>query len=352
METIRDYIVEILQDGHLAPSADNAQPWFFNIEGDSIVVTHDVEATHANHLYNLDYFADYISLGCVVENIFISAKRYGYTAGIVSTDHSNGRFSIRIKLDKTHAPSTLPLYEAIKERKTDRNAYLQKKIPGRISRELCAITSTRGATLHWIENDSLLSSFADTIALHDAILWEDEAVRINLLRMIRLDNKKCEDGLPIKSLGLGIKRHLFYPSIKIAGHLPLFWKVLKYSSIDHTRKNTKKSAALGILTMPKEHSPLTYLEGGRIMQSLWINLTMNKISFQPLFGSVALILNSKLGTEGLSEKHKKIRDTISNFFYSQIPELQTATPIAIFRVGYASKPAVRSGRKKLDAVVR
>lgn len=352
MESFDNHVLKILQAGHLAPSADNTQPWFFNINGSSIIVCHDVEAAHSNHLYNLDYFADYVSLGCVVENIFISSRRYGYTASIASADYSNSRLTIQIKLEKTHNPGVFPLYDAIRERKTNRSAYQEKKIPLHISKELFNIAATRGAELHWIEDKALLSAFSDAIALHDAILWEDPTVRTNLIRMIRPDNKNCEDGLPLKSLGLGIKRHLFYPSIKIAEHIPLLWKVLKYSSIDHTRKNTKKSAALGILTLPQRHDPLTYIEGGRIMQSIWINLEINKVSFQPLFGSVALILNKKIDTKGLSEKHEKIRDKIADFFYSQIPELKTNTPVAIFRAGYADEPEVRSGRRKLEEVLR
>lgn len=352
MEINKDHLIEILKAGHLAPSADNSQPWIFEVVGNKIYVHHDLKKAHTNHLYNIDYFADYVSLGCVLENIAISAESFGYIANLSDMEIRETGFCATMELEKTHVPVHSPLSEHIARRKTNRRAYSTRVIPENIKQQMLELADKRGGKLHWVDDPAQIARLADVIAIHDVILWEDEALRKNLLRMLRIKNKKHTDGLPLASLELGVRKHLFSPMIHLANLISPLWKVMAFNSIRHTKSNIKKSGALGLITLPKKHHPNTYVEGGRILQSLWINLTVHDIYIQPIFGSLALILNKKLEKGGLSKKHRRIRDEISDFFHTFYPDLESHTAVALFRIGYAQAPTSVSGRRDLKHVLK
>src|SRR5438128_1936765 len=68
---------EIIKAGHSAPSADNTQPWLFQIIPEGVRLIHDKNRAMTNQLYNVDYFADFISLGASIENMRLEAELKG-----------------------------------------------------------------------------------------------------------------------------------------------------------------------------------------------------------------------------------------------------------------------------------
>lgn len=346
-------LTEILSAGQAAPSADNCQPWFFKITADAVYVHHDQENTHANHLYNIDYFADYVSLGTVIENISQSALSLGYATNVTFEAGQKSNVVAKITFEKSEEAKPYTLVDAIYSRRTNRKHYLPKPLPRELMQISEDIAQKHNLKLYWITNPNRIRDFARAIAAHDTILWEDKALRENLVRMLRVENKYHADGLPLESLELGIKKYFFSPAIKIGSLINFMWKAMSLGSKDHTRRLIRKSAALGFLIAPeKEHSPQAYIEGGRAFQSIWLSLSRNNVALQPMFGALALILNKRLGRNGLKLGHEKIRDEISDFFHQQFPDLKNSVPISFFRAGYADKPSAVSGRRKIEEVIK
>lgn len=347
---MKNDILKIIEAARLSPSADNSQPWFFEVEGEAIYLHHDLENASANHLYNIDFFADYVSLGAVLENIHIQAHHLGYSPKI-SLLEGKGALA-KIEIAKTHDPYSSYLLKAIENRKTNRRRYSTKKISEDIRTEIEDMVRKNNLKIHWIKNPQMIKKFARIISIHDYVLWEDRALRENLLRMLRFEKRHHPEGLPLESLELGIKKHAFGPSISLAKYAGLLWKALGIGSVQHTGKTVKNSAAIAILTSPEKHHAHTYVRGGRIFQKIWLVLTSKNISLHPLFGTLSLILNYRLNRGGLSQKHEKIQKEIVDFFHQNFPDIKNETPIALFRLGYAKNPSAVAGRKKIEAIIK
>lgn len=346
-------LTEILSAGQAAPSADNSQPWFFEVSENAIYLHHDLENTHANHLYNIDFFADYVSLGGVIENIFQSALSLGYETNVTFETGQKNNVAAKITFEKAAEVKPSTLIDAVHGRRTNRRTHFSKPLPRERMQTSEDTAQKHNLKLYWITDPNQIRDFARAIATHDAILWEDKALRENLVRMLRIENKYHPDGLPLESLELGVKKYFFPPAIKIGNLINFMWEAMSFGSRDHTRRLIRKSAALGFLIAPeKEHSPQAYIEGGRAFQNIWLNLSRNNVALQPMFGALALILNKRLNRGGLKPGHEKIRDEISDFFHKQFPELESSVPISFFRAGYADKPSATSGRRKIEEVIK
>ncbi len=347
-----DHLRMIMGAGQLAPSADNCQPWYFAVENELIFLFHDIENTHSNHIYNMDFFADFVSLGAVLENIHRQAEALGYETKIELRPYDkNGPFA-EISFKQKNNPHVnrkkLPLHQ----RKTNRGPYSKEPVPDEIKNWAQKLTAKRGMKMHWIDSPDDIEKFSHIISSHDIILWEDPELRKNLLRMLRFGGKKHADGLHIDSLELGLKKHLFRPAIFAASKFPLIWKMLAIGSVLHTRNTIRKSAGLVAIVSPLERHPHVYAEGGRLLQSLWLEFSKQGISVQPLFGPIAFILNGQLHKGGLSKKHENIRKKIHHHFSSKFKGVKNGVFVAFFRIGYAKKPSLDSGRKKLAEVLK
>lgn len=105
----------------LAANAHNTQPWKFKITNSSI----DIFADKKRNIGTADpYFREmYISLGCALENLKISAEAKGYSAKITYLpDPLNNDYIAKVDLT-TSNPSPSELYGAITNRRMNRGAY-------------------------------------------------------------------------------------------------------------------------------------------------------------------------------------------------------------------------------------
>ncbi|MCF7898425.1 MAG: nitroreductase, partial [Candidatus Pacebacteria bacterium] len=73
-------IEKIINDGVLAPSGENCQPWKFELNGNRLSIFNIPEADMS--LYNLKQRGSYIAHGALIENIIISSGAYGYTTPV------------------------------------------------------------------------------------------------------------------------------------------------------------------------------------------------------------------------------------------------------------------------------
>ncbi len=349
----KEHLNLILLAASMAPSADNSQPWFFTTTESTIFLHHDHERTHANHIYNIDYFGDFVSLGAVLENIAVQSAHLGYEPTTTLLEYEKGRPLARVDLRKITEGADETLADAITRRKTNRRSYQTKGLPRTVRDRAERIAERTGATLEWIDDRDDIRTFAEIISRHDFVLWEDHALRDNLLRMLRFGKGTQPEGLSLDSLELGLKRFLFKPAISVATHLPAIWRFMAIGSVLHTRTTIGNSGALGIITMPTpDNHPHTYIRGGRALGSVWMDLAGHGIAVQPLFGPLAFMLNGKLKRGNLSKRHETIRSAIDRQFEAHFPGLAGRTPVAFFRTGYAEKPSAVSGRKKLTEFIR
>jgi hypothetical protein len=85
--------------------------------------------------------------------------------------------------------------------------------------------------------------------------------------------------------------------------------------------------------------------GGRAFERLWLRITALGLALQPMAASTVLCFQEPSAT-GVSDK---VRTTLRLGWSKIVGE---ATPLMLFRLGRAEKPAVLSLRKPLEAYLR
>lgn len=116
-----DLLREFVSKAILSPSGHNTQPWKFHIDDDTITVSPDFSrALKFTDPGNRELF---ISLGCVIESIFIVAASCGYKANITVEKYCH-----KISFTPTDKHYDVVLAQAIEHRTTNRTAFSSKRL--------------------------------------------------------------------------------------------------------------------------------------------------------------------------------------------------------------------------------
>lgn len=111
--------LKMLEYSVKAPSGHNTQPWKFKINDTNIEVYPNLDKELP--LVDSNHRELYISLGCAVENICISANEFGYNHKTEILNQDGSSF-IRIELKKSEVTKN-PLFSQIDKRQTNRSNY-------------------------------------------------------------------------------------------------------------------------------------------------------------------------------------------------------------------------------------
>jgi nitroreductase len=113
----------------------------------------------------------------------------------------------------------------------------------------------------------------------------------------------------------------------------------------------RRSAAIGLLSTAG-HAPTELVQGGEVLERLWLTAARHGVSFQPITGITFLLLRCRLRHgEGLSPRHQRLLHTLAEQLTQLVPHAQSRTPIMLFRLGYAEVPTARAIRQPLQAVL-
>lgn len=130
--------IEIIKDATKAPSGHNTQPWKFKIDKQQIVITPDF--TKRLIVVDPDDHALFVSLGCALENLLLSAKVHGYSPK-VKMNFTGDQNEIIVDLLKNGIEQKDVLYDYIVSRQSTRNEYDTELIPKALIDQLKASNS-------------------------------------------------------------------------------------------------------------------------------------------------------------------------------------------------------------------
>lgn len=112
--------IQIIKDATSAPSSHNTQPWKFKIDKQQIIITPDF--TKRLKVVDPDDHALFISLGCALENLLLSAKAHGYSPK-VEMNFTGDQNEIIVDLLKNGNEQKDFLYDFVATRQSTRNKY-------------------------------------------------------------------------------------------------------------------------------------------------------------------------------------------------------------------------------------
>jgi hypothetical protein len=344
----------ILKDGVRAPSGENCQPWRFVVSGSTISVFNIPEADTS--LYNVRQHGSYIAHGALLENVRISAQKYG--------------FSTEVKLfptqsDETHIADIVlregfsvedTLYSAIEKRCTNRKDFTGKTLTQEEKRALQNASeelSSYGSFMI-IDDPSRMPALGQALAVHEKILFENKSMHDFFYDHL-LWNKQDED----KAGGFYIDTLEFLPHQLKAVKLFKNWKILKVVNAIFnvaraiSKDNGKKysaSGSFGIFSM-RRNAKEDYVQFGMLLERVWLTATQHEIAVHPCNGTLYLMEYIK-HTDGnnLSDNQKvDVREAYRTLTENIKPKDDESIAF-IVRLGKAEKPSATA--KRLSPIIK
>lgn len=303
-----------------APSGHNTQPWKFHITDSRISVIPDLQV--ALPVVDRDNRELFISLGCAVENLCISASHFGYTTRIIECNIKG----IVIELTKTGVVLESSLFPQIEKQQTNRSIYNGKKIPDKILNQLQTIPKRNSIQLYFAE---IGMPFADIITEYimkgNEIQMNDITFKNELLSWMRFNRKHVEathNGLSYQVFGNPpLPKILAYPIVS------LFLKSSVQNKSD--RKKIDSSSHFVLFTMQK-NTLEEWVDLGRTLQCFLLESTKIGVAYA--------FLNQPCEVAPLASA-----------LQTTLP-INNEYPALILRIGYA-KPVAYSPRQDIKTLL-
>lgn len=345
----------ILQAGTLAPSADNAQPWKYKVNGNEIGIHLDKQGE--TPFYAINQIASLISCGAVVENMRIAAAaRYINTSVCFPASTLNESRSheevVRLVVEKDTAIISDNLYPFLEERHTNRTTYSQKEIPGKDLQKLASsIGNIENVSLQLITKGQEKNRIAELVYEADIIRTENKEIHEHLIKMIRYNTPealKTRDGFHIKNLEAGLHGELFLKFVKSWKRMNFMNKLGAGKKMAEVSKVAIEScSAVGIIKT-QDNTIADLINAGRAMQRIWLRATSLGIDFQPLSAITLFWMNNKYGKENaFNTKHQTLLTDLWHQYKDLLNINGREEPIFLFRIGYGKQVKVKTLRKEL-----
>ncbi len=344
-------ITSLLKHAVLAPSGDNCQPWRFRPGDSSLEIWNVPEADTS--LFNFGQRASIIAHGSAIENICIAARARGLRPDVAPLPDAGKPELVSVMSFTEFQPTQEPLLPMIAARTTNRRLYERGELAPEQQDSLARHTEG-GGFVRLVTRQAEVAGLARTIALNDAIAFENEHIHAFLFDHIRWSEEEAErtrDGLFVGTLELKAPDKIGFRFLKNWGLARLLIPLGVPKIIAQNAFRLAASAsAIGVIAMPDD-SLSSYLTGGRLFQRVWLDATRLGLAFHPMAGVACLIQRVRAGiTDRLSDKHcaQLIEADIA---LRKAFGLKDEAMIMTFRAGFAPPPTARSVRRAVDDVV-
>jgi hypothetical protein len=120
----------------------------------------------------------------------------------------------------------------------------------------------------------------------------------------------------------------------------------------NSRKMIAAASAVGLLTFSGT-DPLSYFDGGRAMQRVWLTATILGLAFHPMTALPYLLARLTRGAgEGLTVEEQRQLTELAEVYRFLLPIPDDHAEIMLFRLAKGEAPTVRSLRRGLDEILR
>jgi len=330
-----------------APSGDNCQPWRFAGHGEGLWLL--IDPARDSSLYNVRDTASHIASGALIENMALAAPSLGYELKAELFPQKRPKDAVALLSFEKTAPRQDELLPFIDKRCTNRWPYRKAPLPDGAKEKLGkAAGAVRFGHLRLAVSDDEKKTVAKAASINDRLLFENRLMHDFLFSQIRWSVEEAErtmDGLDARTLGLdALQTRLFrllgpWPVLR-ALNLAGFSRVVPMQSY----MLCKDSSAMGLVHVDGKGVD-SFVNGGRLMQRVWLTAASLGLSFQPMTGLTFLVNRLRLaGGEGLSEKHRELVRTAEALLKTVFPLEERESMIMLFRLGYGPEP-VKSLRR-------
>lgn len=344
-------ISKIIEAGLQAPSGDNIQPWYFQVNNNKILVF--VEFGKDKSLYNYLERGTLFAAGALLTNMRIASVQFGLEFNYSLFPNAEvpnlvAEVTISTSPQNRESVDSQGMLNAIYQRATNRKPFLQKKIDvSHVQNIKESLKSFSGFDLELIENREAIKKVARVLSLNERLIVENREINNYLFKHLRWtseEEKLKKNGLFVDTLELTPPKKAIFKCLKNKYFLEIFNKLKMYKILEHeSRKLTESCGAIGVLKMPSQ-SLRDYVQAGEILEEIWLRCVQHKINLHPVTGVVYLADRINDGvTDFFSVEQVGLLIKSSNFLNNL---LGSDKKIAmIFRLGYGDQAKFRSSRQ-------
>ncbi len=346
-ETLR----RILEAAIKAPSGENAQPWRFKVYEEKMEIeVHIIDEPHDP--YSWGHRASYVAAGAAVENIVLAASSEGLLAGVSYFPEATDELYVaRITLNQGGHPDTLAKY--IDRRVTNRKQYEKRELSAEVISKIQNSVPQELAGVQLIIDAAARARVTAAACTNEKIMLANRAVHNYFFSHINW-TKEDDDA---KRVGFFIKTLELPPPAVIGFKLMRTWSRASWMNTYFKMNEivAKQNAAMYALSplvgaiASIDESPLSAVKAGRALQRLWLTVTAEGLSLQPMAGLPYLYLAARNGADFFSRTEKEALTTAYQNLLSEIAH-PPFTYFA-FRVGYSASPSAQATRFDINSFV-
>lgn len=350
-------INSILEAAVQAPSGDNTQPWDLYVSKDFTRIDLYNLPEKDDSYYNYEQMASYIAHGAVIENIVITSRYLAYQAHVtLFPDENEPNLVATIDLSRAEKWED-PLYSAIFERQTNRFPYKRFAITeesiAKLASSVKSIDTTHIALVQEANRIKLLSK---ELMVNDRLVFERKDIHGFLFDKIRWNKKQIEatrDGMPVETLGLNPMERLSFPLMR-------FWWFVKAGNYMGLSRiiglkcwwNCRNASLLGMVSV-KGNDKFAFVQGGRAVQRVWLEATLQGLAMQPIIGLTLLINRFRENNlTDFSARHTKYVSDAAKSLYELYGVDVSDTLVMGFRVGKGVAIKEKTRRRKIELKVK
>ncbi len=350
-------IEDIVAQACWAPSGGNVQPWKWIYKNGILSLFHDVHYSYS--FLDFKNRGSLIGLGAALENVVQRALYRGYRAEIeILAKDFDDRFIAQIQffaIGDAKPNEFSDLGADLNLRLTNRLKSIElkpvdKELKNKISQHL----EGGDFAVKWLEGEKL-KKMAQIVGAVERQRILDPWGHDDFIAEARWTKEEAEstrNGVDLRTLDLNESDLVGFKLIKDAeaiAHLRN-WDKGK-ALIKMSTDSLENSSALALI-YTNDHSAASVLEGGRIVERLWVYLNKMGLAYQPV--SPATFMFARLRIEDASsspyliQELRKLRKEYLDLL--ELPE--SVNDLFLARLFYAQEPAIKSLRKPLDKVFK
>lgn len=342
----QDTRTRILSAGVAAPSADNSQPWRFAWDGEDLDVR--IDADRSGRVSDTRYVLSDLAAGACVENMIVRARSLGYVADLQTFPQPDDELWVA-RIRWRHDPGPVeaePLAGAIEQRHTNRSFPWRGPITARTQARLDAQAERiPGQRLYWPRTSRERKAALDLIKQAEALRFKSPALHAELFSSIRFPagwRDASEEGLapgslavepPLRPVFQAMRRPTVMAALNRLGAASVLGMRSAWLPI-------RLSPGLCLIVAPST-SRSDVFAGGRALQRVWLQATLEGLAVQPYAAAGVLGL-------GFVPVEPPWRQPLSRLGSAMRELCPAGHGLVFLRLGHARSPArVRSGRRPL-----
>lgn len=256
---------QIVEDAARAPSGHNTQPWKFEVQENRITIRPNFK--RRLKVVDPDDHALYISIGCALENLILSAKAHKFFPK-VSSNFSMGEDEIVVYLIPSQKVEKDELYDYIRQRQCTRSAYDDLPVESSVLEGLSQEVKNESVDILYFTGREEIRELEPFIIEASNLQFRNKDFVNELVSWIRFNKKEAlqkGDGVWSSCMGL--------PNIpKSLGNLIMKKFVSSKSEAERWKKLIYQSAGFALFVV-KRNTKEDWVKLGRSFQRFGLKAT-------------------------------------------------------------------------------